>query len=264
MSMPADQTTPPPEIAHTSSDDGGLQAPTRLSRLTRALIRVAVVWLVVALIFWAWYLVAIVFTPQFLYPYLWLGLVGLPIWLWRRPLEQRLQAWRFPGFLNFMALGYLMVLIEEIFAALVNHLSEGFFWPLFLQRIGQFWALNLFAFTGFFVGWYLLARFIGYSRVEMFFLGGCFGLFSERVIFVLPAQPLQFVLFAPLIIFTYGLILTPATLSLGEPRKPRLIWLLRYPLAFLVPFLCSIPPLGALLVLRDNFPDAFPPRKFVP
>jgi hypothetical protein len=158
-----------------------------------------------------------------------------------------------------------MVLIEEIFAALVNHLTEGFSWPLFLQRIGQFWALNLFTFTGFFVGWYLLARFVGYSRVEMFFLGGCFGLFSERIIFLLPqGQFLQFVLFTPLMIFTYGLILTPATLSLGDLRRPRLNWLLRYPLAFLVPFLCSLPPLGALLALRENFPDWFPPRKFIP
>jgi hypothetical protein len=171
----------------------------------------------------------------------------------------------FPGFLKFMVLGYLMVLIEEVFAALVNHLSEGFFWPLFLLRIGQFWALNLFAFTGFFVGWYLLARFIGYSRVEMFFLGGCFGLYSERVVFLLPqGQLLQFILFAPLIIFTYGLILTPAVLSLGESGKPRLIWLLRYPLAFLAPFLCSIPPLVLLNLLRGNFPDWFPPRKFIP
>jgi hypothetical protein len=52
--------------------------------------------------------------------------------------------------------------------------------------------------------------------------------------------------------------------SLGEPRKPRLIWLLRYPLAFLVPFLCSLPPLVTLQSLRVNFPDWFPPRKFIP
>jgi hypothetical protein len=262
--MPADQTAPSLESAHASSDDAERQAPTRPSGLTRALDRVAVIWLVVALIFWAWYLAAVAFVPQFLYPYLWLGLVGLPVWLWRRPLGRGLQAWRFPGFFKFMALGYLMVLLEEIFAALVNHLSEGFSWPLFLQRVGQFWALNLFAFTGFFVGWYLLVRFVGYSRVEMFFLGGCFGLYSERVIFLLPGQALAFILFAPLIIFTYGLILTPAMLSLGEPREPRLIWLLRYPLAFLVPFLCSIPPLVALQSLRASFPEWFPPHKFVP
>jgi hypothetical protein len=263
--MPIDRTAPLSEIVHASSDGGGWPGPKRPPHLTRALVRVSVFWLIVALIFWAWYLAAVAFVPQFLYPYLWLGLVGLPVWIWRRSLKRRLQAWRFPAFLKFMALGYLMVLLEEILAALVNHLSEGFSWSLFLQRVGQFWALNLLAFTGFFTGWYLLARFIGYTRVEMFFLGGCFGLYSERIIFLLPqGQLLQFILFAPLIIFTYGLILTPASLSLGELRKPRLIWLLRYALAFLVPFLCSIPSLVLLQFLRANFPDAFPPRTFVP
>jgi hypothetical protein len=262
--MQADQPPALPEITPASAHEG--QRPfDRSSHLTRALIRVAVVWLIAALIFWAWYLAAIQFIPQLLYPYLWLGLVGLPVWFWRRPLARLVQTWRFPGFLKFMVLGYLMVLIEEIFAALVNHLTEGFSWPLFLERIGQFWALNLFTFTGFFVGWYVLARYIGYSRVEMFFLGGCFGLYSERVIFLLPSgQFLQFVLFAPLMIFTYGLILTPAALSLGDPRRPRLIRLLRYTLAFLVPFLCSLPPLGALLAVREKFPAWFPPRKFIP
>jgi len=264
MSMPADQAAQTMEDALERSGDENQQPSARPSRLTRALIRVSVAWLIVALIFWAWYLAAVAFVPQFLYSFFWLGLVGLPIWRWRRPLGRLVQAWRFPGFLKFMALGYLMVLIEEIFAALVNHLSEGFSWPLFLQRIGQFWALNLFAFTGFFVGWYLLARFIGFSRVEMFYLGGCFGLYSERVIFLLPGQLLVFILFAPLMIFTYGLILTPAMLSIGEPRKSRLVWLLRYPLAFLIPFLCSLPPVVLLQSLRASFPDWFPPRKFVP
>jgi hypothetical protein len=53
-------------------------------------------------------------------------------------------------------------------------------------------------------------------------------------------------------------------LSIGEPRKSRLIWLLRYPLAFLIPFLCSLPPVVLLQSLRASFPDWFPPRKFVP
>jgi hypothetical protein len=263
--MPPDQTARTSEFAAESSGDEAQQPSMRPSRLTRALIRISVAWLIVALIFWGWYLSAIAFVPQFLYPFLWLGLVGLPIWFWRRQLAVRLRAWRFAGFLKFMILGYLMVLIEEVFAALVNHLSEGFSWPLFVERVGQFWALNLFTFTGLFVGWYLLARFIGYSRVEMFFLGGCFGLYSERIIFLLPeGQLVQFILFAPLIIFTYGLILTPAMLSLGELRKPRLIWPLRYPFSFLIPFLCSIPPVVLLQTLRASFPDWFPPRKFIP
>jgi hypothetical protein len=189
----------------------------RPSRRARWLIRVSGAWLAVALIFWAWYLAAIQCITQLLYPYLWLGLVGLSVWRSRRPRAKRLQGWRFPSFFKFMALGYLMALIGELFAALVNHLTAGFSWQLFLQRVGQFWALNLFTFTGFFVGWYLLARFIGYSRIEMLYLGGCFGLFSEKAIYLLPqGQVLQFVLFAPLLVFTYGLILTPAMLSLGD------------------------------------------------
>src|SRR5215813_12320167 len=102
MNMPADQTPAISDITPASAGDG--QRPLdRPSRLTRALIRVSLVWLIVALIFWAWYLTAIQFIPQLLYPYLWLGLVGLPVWFWRHPLARALQAWRFPGFLKFMA-----------------------------------------------------------------------------------------------------------------------------------------------------------------
>src|SRR5262245_57652721 len=102
MSMPADQTARPAgRPAESNGDEDqqpSAQPSARPSRLTRALIRISVVWLVVALIFWAWYLAAIAFTPQFLYPFLWLGLVGLPVWFWRRPLAVRLRAWRFPSF----------------------------------------------------------------------------------------------------------------------------------------------------------------------
>src|SRR5262245_36957412 len=136
MSVPADQTA---QTAKSAPERGGAeeqQPSARPSSLIRALIRVSVAWLTVALIFWAWYLAAIAFVPQFLYPFLWLGLVGFPIWFWRRPLAVRLRAWRLPGFLKFMILGYAMVLTEEVFAALANHLSEGFSWLLFLQRIG--------------------------------------------------------------------------------------------------------------------------------
>jgi hypothetical protein len=52
-----------------------------------------------------------------------------------------------------MALGYLMALIAAVLAALVNRFREGLSWPLFVQRIRQFCAVNLFAFIGLFVGW---------------------------------------------------------------------------------------------------------------
>src|SRR5262245_628445 len=102
MTTPAEPSTPAQERG---------ESPQRPPRRARALIRGMVAWLFVALIFWAVYLAAVAFTPQFLYPYLWLGLVGLPVWRWRRSLARWLQAWRFPGFLKFMALGYVMVLV---------------------------------------------------------------------------------------------------------------------------------------------------------
>jgi hypothetical protein len=233
-------------------------------RARRIFVRATVVWLAVALVFWVWYLATQPFVPQFLYPYLWLGLVGVPIWLGRRKLETRLRLWHIPGFLKFALLGYGMVLAEEVLAALCNNLSERFEPGLYLQRIGQFWAFNVLAFTGLIVGWYLLARFVGYSRTEMFYVVGIFGLYSERTFLVLPTNPLAFVLFAPLIIFTYGLILTPAMLSLPERRRRGWSFLVRYPLALLVPYICSILPVGLLMALRTAYPGWFPPTTFIP
>jgi hypothetical protein len=224
--------------------------------------RLAVGWLAVALVFWAWALTRGE-APQLLYPFLWLGLVGLPVWRWRRRIERAVQAWRAPGLVRVMALGYLMVLIEEVFSALVNNLSEGFSWPLFLVRIGQFWVFNLFAFTGLFVGWYILIRWVGYSRTEVFFLTGVYGLIGERTLTILPTNPLGFLLFAPLVIFVYGLIITPAMLSMPE-RPPRWRWLARYPLGVALPYLCAVPWVGLVAALRLWRPEFFPPRRFIP
>ena len=44
--------------------------------------------------------------------------------------------------MKFALLGYAMVLLKEVFAALVNNLAEGFTLTLYLRRIGQFGALN--------------------------------------------------------------------------------------------------------------------------
>jgi hypothetical protein len=220
------------------------------------------VWLAIALFFWAWALLA--GQPiQLLYPFLWLGLVGLPVWRWRREIKRAAQAWRAPGLVKFMALGYLMVLAEETFSGLVANLSEGFSWPLFFIRVGQFWAFNLLAFTGLFVGWYLLIRRVGYSRGEIFFLTGFYGLISERVLISLPARPFAVLLFMPLTIFTYGLIITPAMLS-AQPRAPRWPWLARYPLGVALPYLCAVPPVLLLAALRAWQPGFFPPHRFIP
>jgi hypothetical protein len=254
QSSPALQ--PPPERADCRA---------RVARVTRG---VMVGWLVVALAFWGWYLAFHQFIPQFLYYDLIFGLVGLPLWLNRRRAAQALQAWRLNPTVKFLLLGYGMVLLEEVFAAFANHLSEGFSLPLLILRIGQFWALNVLAFTGLIVGWALLMARIGFSHAEAFWLIGLWGLYAEHTIALLPGNPLAFLLIAPLNIFVYGLILAPAVLS--RPQKSgavaptrRLPWIARYPLALLLPFICSILPVALLVALRTHVPGVFPPRKFI-
>ena len=75
---------------------------------------------------------------------------------------------RLAGAARFIVLGYAAELTEEVLAGIANHLPEGFSPPLLLVRILQFPALNLFAFFGFIVGWYLLTRCINFSRRELF------------------------------------------------------------------------------------------------
>ena len=125
-------------------------------------------WLLGCLVFWAWYLSFREFAYQTLYFYVWLIVFGLPLWLCRQKIRRLLQDWKLKGRPKFLLLGYGTVLLEEIFAALFNHLSEGFGFLLYLQRIGQFWALNVFAFTGFVVGWWALVSRLKYSDAEVF------------------------------------------------------------------------------------------------
>ncbi len=231
--------------------------------MKRALIAITVVWALVALIFWTWYVLARSFQPRFLYYDAWLLLVGVPVWLARDRLAGALRRWRLPALPKFLLLGYGAVLLEEIFAAFFNNLSEGFGLALFIERVGQFWALNTLAFSGFIFGWLVLLRWLRYSRTEAFYLAGCWGLFAEHTITFVFAAPLVFVLLAPLNILTYGLILTPALLSIDEPASRRLHPLLRYPLTFAALFACSLIPIAVLQTLRAHFPGVFPPRRFV-
>lgn len=223
-----------------------------------------VAWLLACLVFWTWYLLFHEFAYQTLYFYVWLILFGIPVWFYRGKIRSWLSQWKIKGRGKFLLLGYGTVFLEEIFAALFNHLSEGFYFPLYLQRIGQFWALNAFAFTGFVVGWWLLTSKLKYSDSEVFYLAGIFGLYSERVYSHLASNVLAVLLFAPLVIFTYGLIIAPALLSVEHPGKRYIHPAIKYPLSLGVIYLLSIPPVLLLSLLRTHFPWAFPPPEFVP
>ena len=71
-----------------------------------------------------------------------------------------------------MLLGLFTVLFEETIAGTVHHLSEGFNLTILLQRIGQFWFLNLFTFIGFYLVLYFLINRYKYTYTEIFFLAG--------------------------------------------------------------------------------------------
>jgi hypothetical protein len=83
-------------------------------RVRRILVRISVVWLAVALLFWVWFLATQPFEPQLLYAYLWLGLVGVPVWFGRKRLERVLARWQLPSFPTFLLLGYSMVLVGQM------------------------------------------------------------------------------------------------------------------------------------------------------
>jgi len=227
-------------------------------------VRLLVVWLLLSLAFLA-YMLTVEFAWQFLYPYVFVAF-GLGLWRFRIRISAILQGWQMVGWRKFFLLAYGMVLLEEIFAALFNHLSEGFNFWVYLQRIAQFWAFNIFAFTGLiFATWFLFTR-IQYSLKEMFFLIGLTGLYSERVIFLLPTEFLAFLVFAPIMVFTYGFILSPALMSVnpyGYQRRT-LPAFLRYTLLIIVWFLFSMPPIWLLGILRSSYSFLFPSCQFIP
>jgi hypothetical protein len=225
-----------------------------------------VVWAIVSVAFWWWYSFATgTINPFAIYYPLWLGVAGTLVWRHGQQIERRLRGWAAPPFTKFLVLGFGAVLTEEIIAALANHAAEGFSPFVFAARIGQFWDLNIFTFFGFIVGWYGLITWLSFSKREVFYLAGIWGLYAEKVIFAIPSNPLFFVFdFAPDIL-TYGLIIAPALLS-QEPRTggKRLHPIVKYPLAYVVIFLCGIPAIGVLWLLRQSFPALFPPVSMVP
>lgn len=220
--------------------------------------------LIVSLVFWAFFMLLVDFIEQFLYFYIWLIGVGVPVWHYRKQLREQLQKWSAYPMIKFIFLGYIMVLLEEIFAALLNNISEGFSLNLWFIRILQFWAFNILAFSGFIFGWYYLTKKYFYTTTEAFFVSGIWGIYSEGIYTQIFINPLAFIFTAVPMIYAYGLILYPSLLSIKrhESKKPNLI--IKYILTYVIIFLFSLIPLVLLLRLRSTFPFLFPPPKFIP
>lgn len=232
--------------------------------MKKTALTLAVIWLCISLIGLTWYLIAVEWLWQALYYYTFIFGFGIPLWLFRHRIIPRLQNWKLAPWIKFLLLGYGMVLFEEVLAALFNHLSEGFQLGVYLLRIEQFWAFNLFAFTGLIVAWYFLYSRIRYPLYEALILCGIWGLYTEGTIFFLASAPLFFVILTPLNIITYGLIMAPALLSIKKPGTRIIPPLTRYLLAFGAPLLLSIIPDFVETSLRGQWPAFFPPEKFIP
>lgn len=204
--------------------------------------------------------------PDFtiVYTYLWvLGFGGL-LYKYREQAAKKIRAIKLSPILKFAILGYAMVLLEEVFAAFANNLNEGFELSLLIVRIFQFQAFNVFAFTGFIFGFYFLTKWFKYSKTEIFFLAGIWGLYGEGIIFSLIGNPLAFFFWTPIMILVYGLIITPSIMSIETEGKRELTRFIRYPLTYVLLFLFSIIPISVLVLVRTAFPGAFPPPELIP
>lgn len=192
--------------------------------------------------------------------------VGQTITKYQHRLSQYLQNIQLSSFLRFMLLGYAAVVFEEIIVGTIYTLQEGFGFLILFERILQFVSFNLLAFTGFLLGAYCMSRQIVFRPIDIFIISGGWGLFSERIIFLIPTFPIAGI---PLILPTmavYSIILSPAFLSL----KPTEIGKKLYPfwkkfiLTLLLMFVFSLVPVGILVQLRTNYPLYFPSCEYIP
>lgn len=224
--------------------------------------KVIVASLGVSLLFWLYYLLAISWNPKILYFFLWFVLGGVPTYYFRENIKQWVNSSKINIVLRFFFAGYIMVLLEEILAALVNNLYEGFTPSVFTERILQFWAFNIFAFSGLFVAWFFLRRHFLYNNKEVFYITGIFGIYVELLSKGI-GDVFSLALLAIPMIFVYGLIVTPMMLVAMPGEKRITNRVARYILPLMFIFICSIPFIFTLSKLRCAHPDAFPPREFI-
>ncbi len=207
------------------------------------LLIVSIVFLVVGFLF--------LHSARGFYYVLWLTVVWL-VWRRRAAIRILLQRSPFGGFVTFMGLGLVMILVEETFASVTVNILQVSSFSALLGAIPQYYANNLLLLPGFMVGWYILLRRYSYSEKEVFILVGLFGLFSEKIYVHLLTIPLFGIpLILPTMVTYIGIIL-PSLLSLRLVATKPLPPVVRYVIGLLFPLLVTIPFLvlhGALTQL---------------
>jgi hypothetical protein len=180
----------------------------------------------------------------------------------------RLQSWlqSLPGppLLRAVLLGYAAVVAEETLVGTTYTLNEGFTATIWVERVSQFIAFNLLAFTGAILGLTLATRFMpGLSHWHLIIAGG-WGIFAERSYLLFFGNPIAGALIAGPNIAVYSIILAPMVLSMpghsadGHGRKlwaPLVAWALMLAL--------SLPAVALLMYLRSTYPAAFPNCEYI-
>lgn len=230
------------------------------------LMRALILWTGVSAVLLVVYLLAFDWIWQGWYYVTWPTCAGGLLWHHRDRLKKALTQWRLPVIIKYILLVYGMVLIEEILAGTLNHLSEGFDISIYFTRIGQFWLLNLLAFSGMGWGSYLVFSRVKFSLIEMFFIFGLFGQYAEGLIFKLfdPEQVISALVLMPLNLWVYGVIFLPAILLIEGNAQKHMRAIFRYPLVFVVILLASIPFIVTLDQSREAYPELYPPRHMIP
>ena len=182
--------------------------------------KVSLIGVILSLIYWIWYNFVSP-TPQIFYYVLWIVGFGSFFYIYRSRIKLFVKRIKLPFFYKFMIVGLLIILLEEIFASLFNHLSEGFNFSLYLIRILQFWLLNIIIFSVWFIVWYQLLSRYRYSEREVFWIAGITGLFMEGIIYRIFTEPVYFLLMLLPMVFVYGIIILIPFWSVIDMNKSK-------------------------------------------
>ena len=224
--------------------------------------KIVITWISVSFMFWiAYSLLVTIFYPMF-YFFIWIFVFGIPLLKYKEKIRVILQNWRLNSFIKFLILGYGAIMLKDLIKAFFIAFSEGFEINLFFTRVTQLWTLNTMALTGFILGWYFLITRIFFSDCEVFYVAGVYGLFSEDIIFSLITNPIGFLFLVPLEICAYGLLITPAVLSVKNRGNRTIISLLKYIIAILIIIAFSFIPVSIVAIIKIYFPDLIPPNLF--
>ena len=176
-----------------------------------------------------------------------------------------LQSMPGPILLRAVFLGYAAVIFEETLVGTSFALAEGFTPSIWAERVGQFIAFNLFAFSGAILGLALVTFLLpGLFRWHLLIAGG-WGIFAERSYLIFLENPIAGALIAGPNIAVYSIILAPLVLSIpghdamGKGKgwwAPFAAWALM--------LLLSLPAIAVLIWLRATYPQAFPNCDYIP